>query len=635
MDRVKLTTIILFILSFGALLNAQNVVDTSIILSDIEITENRNLVRQIGGNTLNFETQELSESNIQSLSDLLESQSNIYIKSYGQGGISSSSIQGGNGSQTALLWNGIPIQNAMLSLSDLSLLPIHAIEEIHIQKGGNSALWGSGAIGGVINLSNKADFRNNTSVISQSLYGDFGLFSQNLMLSFGNKRFQSRTKVFSLSANNDFNYTIDGNNPIEKKQSNAAQKSLNLLQDIYWKLDSNNQLSLNLWLQNSERQFPPTIVQNQSLARQDDQSFRSLLDWKTISKRGIRNIKLGFIEEHLNYFDELIGLSAPSHFRSFYSELSQKWEFEKQHFLLAASYNNTKAWTNNYLENAQEEQISLIGSWNYNWSRWQANLSLRQVLVNQQWQPFIPAIALNFDLNKQWWLNFKLSRNYRLPGLNDRFWVPGGNGDLLAESGWAQDIALNHESRSNQNTFGFGLSAYNKHIDNWILWGRLPQESFFSAHNLTKVWSRGLELSARYDYQLNKYRLKLNSSYSYTLSTNQLALESPNIAAGQQLPYTPRHKLHLGLSNKMGPLELKYNHIITGQVSGFNETVSQWQLADVTVSYSKELNKIKGSLFFQINNLWDEDYFVIERRPMPGRNYQVGLNILFKKNNNE
>ena len=37
------------------------------------------------------------------------------------------------------------------------------------------------------------------------------------------------------------------------------------------------------------------------------------------------------------------------------------------------------------------------------------------------------------------------------------------------------------------------------------------------------------------------------------------------------------------------------------------------------------------SLFININNLWDVDYFLIERRPMPGRMIRLGINLKYKK----
>ncbi len=59
---------------------------------------------------------------------------------------------------TAILWNGFNIQNAMLGQTDLSLLPAVFFDEVEIEYGGSSAVWGSGAVAGSIHLNNRAGF---------------------------------------------------------------------------------------------------------------------------------------------------------------------------------------------------------------------------------------------------------------------------------------------------------------------------------------------------------------------------------------------------------------------------------------------------------------------------------------------
>ena len=79
-----------------------------------------------------------------SLADLLANQSTIHIKSYGNGNIVSTSMRGGNANHTALLWNGLNIQNTMLGQPDLSIVPTSLFNNISLEYGGGSAILGSG-----------------------------------------------------------------------------------------------------------------------------------------------------------------------------------------------------------------------------------------------------------------------------------------------------------------------------------------------------------------------------------------------------------------------------------------------------------------------------------------------------------
>ncbi|MEL6719025.1 MAG: hypothetical protein AAFP82_09945, partial [Bacteroidota bacterium] len=65
---------------------------------------------------------------------------------------------------------------------------------------------------------------------------------------------------------------------------------------------------------------------------------------------------------------------------------------------------------------------------------------------------------------------------------------------------------------------------------------------------------------------------------------------------------------------------------------GINENLFAYQIGNAHLQYELQKGKYQGQLFLNINNLWNTDYFIIERRPMPGRHYSIGAKILFIKN---
>ena len=151
-------------------------------------------------------TEKLNSLPAQNLGELLNTESGTFIKTYGSGSLATSSIRGGSAGHTLVLWNGFSLQSPVLGLLDLSLLPLSSAEEISLQKGGNSALWGSGAIGGVIALNNKSDFNNKIFTNIKSTFGSFGNFNQEVKFGFGNSRVQSVTKLIHQQGENDFKY---------------------------------------------------------------------------------------------------------------------------------------------------------------------------------------------------------------------------------------------------------------------------------------------------------------------------------------------------------------------------------------------------------------------------------------------
>ncbi|MEL6945440.1 MAG: TonB-dependent receptor, partial [Bacteroidota bacterium] len=400
--------------------------------------------------------------------DLLQQESNTFIKSYGLGSLATSSIRGGSAGHTLVLWNGLPLQSPMLGLLDLSLLPLNAVEEVSLQKGGNTALWGSGAIGGTVGLNNLPNYSNAFQASVFSELGSFGRWQQQGQVKLGNRNFQSHTKLSHLRAVNNFKYTLAPNLP-KREQSNAQLSQQNFLQDFYWK-QGKHYLEAHYWYQQSERQIPPTNVQSRSEAYQEDEAQRAILNWKYIANHAVFRAKLGFFKENLDYFDDQILLASKSQFRTFFAEFSNEWQWKnQQQFYLGTTQSFTQATSAGYENQTEEHRSALMAIYQKRHEKWSLKSSLRQELVDGSWLPLIPSLGLEYQLSPFLTANFKTSKNYRLPTLNDRFWRPGGNENLLPENGWSEEIGLQSRFKKGAWTISTSTSLFNRNIDNWIL----------------------------------------------------------------------------------------------------------------------------------------------------------------------
>jgi iron complex outermembrane receptor protein len=625
----KYSTFIFFlVLSFCV--NAQ--IDTTIILEEIEVKSAQIREQSIGSNVEKWSVTNLQSVGSNNIAELLSGESGVFIKSYGLGSLSTSSLRGGSAGHTLVLWNGLPLQSPMLGLLDLSLLPTNSVEEISLQKGGKSVAWGSGAIGGLISLDSKSDFSHKFTLNSSVAVGSFGYRQQQFKYGFGSEKFQSRTKVFGQQAQNDFSYIVSENLP-ERKQTNARLSQQNIMQDLYWKLKNGQQISVHLWQQNSDREIPPTNVQNSSVARQDDRSLRALADWKKVGERTILQAKTGFVQEDLDYFDAAQLLESRSKFYTLFGEFTTQFAFQNNTiFHLGMTHFYTTAEIAAYQTTPFENKTALFASYRFEREKWQIQANLREELVNGKFIPLTPDVGVNWRLFPRLQFKGKLSRNYRLPTFNDRFWKPGGNENLLPESGWSEEITLSTdlvESKKIQSRFS--LTGFNRTIENWIWWSRKEGENFWSAQNLAEVWSRGLEARFSVSYQMNDWKMSLKSGYDLIHSTNKIAIENPQIAAGSQLFYTPVHRFFVNGKLEWKTFSLTYQQQFSGATEGLNEALPSYFYTNLRLQNSFTRNGINGAIFLNINNLWDADYFVIERRPMPGRHFQTGINFFFNQ----
>ena len=99
---------------------------------------------------------EIKKSGAKSITEILKNVPGIYIKRYGV--ISSPgviSIRGSSNEEILVLIDGNRINTSTAGGIDFSTININSIKKIEIIKNGNTAIYGEGAFGGIINIITK------------------------------------------------------------------------------------------------------------------------------------------------------------------------------------------------------------------------------------------------------------------------------------------------------------------------------------------------------------------------------------------------------------------------------------------------------------------------------------------------
>jgi iron complex outermembrane receptor protein len=112
-----------------------------------------------------IDKQELDETGYNSVADVLR---NVSANSFGSrreqagstvAGVAEVSLRGLGASSTLVLMNGRRLPtDGVTGAVDLNLIPMAAVERVEILKDGASAIYGSDAIGGVVNIITKRDY---------------------------------------------------------------------------------------------------------------------------------------------------------------------------------------------------------------------------------------------------------------------------------------------------------------------------------------------------------------------------------------------------------------------------------------------------------------------------------------------
>lgn len=96
---------------------------------------------------------ELDRRQVRTVGEALREVPGLNVVQYGQpGGVTSVFIRGGNANHTLVLVDGIRVNNGFDSQFDFNNLPTDNVERIEVLRGPQSTLYGSEALGGVINI---------------------------------------------------------------------------------------------------------------------------------------------------------------------------------------------------------------------------------------------------------------------------------------------------------------------------------------------------------------------------------------------------------------------------------------------------------------------------------------------------
>ncbi|HEY0898364.1 MAG TPA: TonB-dependent receptor, partial [Sphingobacteriaceae bacterium] len=171
-------------------------------LEEVVVTSSRSPRKQseIGKVVRVINREQLEKSQGRTLPEVLNQVAGLTISGVGThpGEIRSVYLRGASSGNTLILLDGVPVNDAS-SISgefDISAIPVDQIERIEILKGGNSTLYGSDAVAGVINIITRKGY-GKPSVNLLATAGSFGTFKEAIGVNG-----QLKNTVLALNASN-------------------------------------------------------------------------------------------------------------------------------------------------------------------------------------------------------------------------------------------------------------------------------------------------------------------------------------------------------------------------------------------------------------------------------------------------
>lgn len=656
----KIYYILIAFILYPAALFAQSGESDSVMTEEILVTANRVKTSAMlsPGMIQVFRMKDISSLNGSKLSDALDMADAVFIRDYGfNSGLKTISINSSQSEHALVLLNGVKLNCPQNSQYDAGLLELDDISRIEVLKGGSSALYGTEAIGGVINIISDNSISKPFSFTLKDEVGSYGL--EKIFLKSMNR---VKTGVRSLADislsysnenarnNYDYNY-FNGFSNIIRQRDNSDYRAQVFNSDISYKPDTKSEIALFALYDYHNRGIAGVdLGYSYSSARQIDRNLISSLAYKRIINKSIGfSSDFNYKYSLMNYYDPMtFGLPQPLNdfykLNSFIHSSTLNYSFNQNEINTGyeLSYNTISSnetedgillqagiFSAGKIEIDKQiiSKITLYPSVRYDYySNVHKNVLSGKFGINIQ-----PFEKINFTFKSS------AGSNFRAPTFNELYWIGLGNKDLQPERSFSFDAGSYYGFHFLANNI-LEISYYSSNTIDRIVWAP-DQNGVWRPVNIGKVKAEGIDASLRSSFIINqRVSTEISVNYNFAKALKKDIDYPGDPTYNKQLVYLPQEyaKSSLMLSYRPPISFLKliaFNLFYTFTGKRFEDLdnikyVPYYELIDGNINVTFNLFKTETSVKFSVNNLADQGYQVISGYPMPLRNYklQIGIN---------
>jgi vitamin B12 transporter len=566
------------------------------------------------------------------------------------GALSGQFIRGSTTNQTLILLDGRPLNEVGAGGGfDLSTLTIDAVEQIEVLPGGGSVLYGSNAIGGVINIITRRTLaEDGLEIAADAAVGSFGFNDQIIQLrgTEGNGSWvigYNRT-----AADNNFPFSLTSTD-FEGTRRNADVLYNNVNVKLVGDIDDRNQLRFGFLYLSKDLGVPGGVPVPDSISggfnalTEDDRQYSEswLMDVTYESALGQGDDSLLTARFYADLTDlTFTDAVADSPFEtptqrvtdqtSLGAQLQHAWQFARnQNITYGVDYRNVQA-DNSTLDLLTDQrtlnysdtinQLGLFARYQADFTpRFSANLGIRQDF-NDLADGSFTSFSVGTQVKITETTNFRanVARNFRVPTLADLYFEPFNNPNLGPESSLGFDVGVDQQI-GDRGLFRF--TFFRNDIRDAISFDLAT----FTPQNIGRVESIGIETEVNYQLFDDWF---VFANYTWNDPTIQSGPDPDN--NGNLLPFTHADAWNLGLAYEN--LQGWYAALFLNSISNFFvDRGNQESLAGRTTLDFKLRVPISPALALNasVDNIFDTQYEEFPGFPGVGRNFQIGVRSTF------
>lgn len=577
------------------------------LLSDLMVLE-RDVIEQAGQSTL---------------AEFLASQAGVQFSQAGGPGTQTGIyLRGGAAGHTLILIDGMRTGSATLGEPSPQNIPLSQIERIEILRGPASALYGSDAIGGVIQIFTR---RGEPGPIRPNAFvgvGSYGLRETSVGLSGGDERW-----IYSVSGGYAESDGFSARRKAVADPDDDGHRNSNFAGSVAFRPASGHELGASMlysdtrtWYDNSFSPAPADIHSNSEIATLNVYSRNRLTaGWESTLRHG-RSVDKGT--------DRFSAFSPESHFETIQDQ--SVWQNDIRlpigRLLLGYEHLKQQVDTDQVLEvDERTTNSALVG--------WQGSLGKHRLQANARHDDHSDfedkatgSIAYGYQLTEQLRVHASYGTSFSAPTFNDLYWpedvcpaaicgetfITRGNPDIKPEEGRNREFAVHWEGESTTAS----VTYFNNKVRNLIDWQSTlpaPGVNLLMPANVSAAKLEGVSMSAT------------TEAGAWRASATLDFLRARDEETGDHLQRRADRTATFRLARSFGALSVGGEVLASSYRYSKNanvERLSGYAIANVFARYAIDRD---WSLEGRVNNVFDKDYELIKDYNTPRANAFVGV----------
>lgn len=562
-----------------------------------------------------------------SIGGMLQSEVPVYVKEYGYGGIMNLQYRGASAAQNQIMVNKIPVNSVTLGQTDLSIWPSDMFGAASLAGGGASLMAGGGSVGANLTLK-PSQLDTNHHLQVEFGFGSFENYLAKTDLQYQLGNWKARTYISYQTVANNFTYQNTAKKGHPEEELTHAEWNRIAFNQSFVRSTTKGESFVHFYGVDMNKNLPGTMSAPSDQEQQLDDWLMLTAGHKFYGRQSITEVSVAGQIQNSEYIDFDTSLTTNNSLHldlqqsRYYNRLKWNWGVHSDVYesVKADQYQNKITHTESFWSSADYQMNE----------DWVLNLGLRVATQNNKWAKPMPVFGFKRQSAESTWeYGASINGLYRFPTVNDLYWQPGGNEDLLAESGFNTEGYVFKTIGESSSQLTIGAKVYYQQVQNWIQWTPSETASYWDVQNLDEVTNSGFELNAKWYLVSGLTKITVMGNYAFNQSLNH-TVDSEDPSFGKQLIYNPKHLFNY----KLGWQRNLWMSQLSGQVIGKRYTDSNNQnyleafaLLNAFVGYNFLKNQWSYTVGLNVNNVTNSTYYNLPDRPMPGVNYLLTIKI--------